>query len=74
MKRQFLIQQVLSIMEITPYRLEKITYLGRSSISRWVRGAAAMDNGSLYQLYYYLQHNEKISTMLKDEIRRIEKC
>ena len=74
MNRQFLIQQVLSIMDITPYKLEKITYLGRSSISRWVRGAATMDNGSLYQLYYYLKHNEMISTMIKEEIRRIEKC
>lgn len=74
MHRQLIIQQILSILDITPYRLEKITMINRSTIGRWLQGTTEMDNGCVYQLYHYVaSKNPLIKQMLKDEIKEIER-
>ena len=73
MKRQLMIQQILSIMDVTAYGLWKLTGINERTIGRWVQDSASMGNSSVYQLYYYLHKKDKrIKHMLEMEIKKIE--
>lgn len=72
MKRQLLVQQILSIENITPYALSKKVHISRSTICRWLSGSTKMGDGSVYQLDYYLRgENNLVDKMLDSVISEI---
>jgi plasmid maintenance system antidote protein VapI len=75
MKRKFLVQQVLDIMDIRQYEMAKFMKVNRSAVSKWVTGVDHFDDARVFQLKYYVDKNigKKQSDLLfKEVIKEIE--